>query len=217
MFKLKEGFRIKLYSSIILFIFIIFSIILRSKVFYFLSVLSFINVCFLLFFFRDPFRKPPEGENLIISPADGRILSITEEYEETFLKENSYKIVIFLNLFNVHINRIPISGRIEYLKYIKGKFYPAFLSKASKENEKLLVGISNKRIKIFLKLIAGTFTRRIEHRLQIGHKVSFAEKFGIIKFGSRIELFLPKNVKLIINPKDKVKGALSIIGKIDEK
>jgi len=215
--KLKGGIKLKVYSGTMCVLMIVAAVIFTHKILFGACGILGIIFSFAFIFFRDPERKSPEGENIIVSPADGKIVSISSEYEEKYLKEKALKISIYLNLFNVHINRIPITGTIEYIDYDKGKFYPAFSDKASEQNERLSIGIANEKCTLFLNLIAGAFTRRIIHNLQIGKQVNLGERFGMIKFGSRVELFLPEKVKLTVKMKEKVKGALSIIGKLNEK
>lgn len=181
------------------------------------SIICWILLAFILFFFRDPERHVPEGNNLIISPADGKIIEIREENEPEFLEKKATKISIFLSLFNVHINRIPIDGKVTYFDYARGKFYPAFKKIASIENEQTIIGIENTTCKILMKQIAGMFARRIVCHVRAGHKVKKGERFGIIKFGSRVDICIPTQVKLQVKLNDNVKAGESILGLIDEK
>lgn len=173
---------------------------------------------FVLYFFRDPRRNPPQGENLLVSPADGKIIDIREVYEKEYLQSRAVLISIFMSIFDVHINRIPMAGRIAYFQYKRGKFRPAFKAKAPLENEQTVIGIEGGRCKILLKQIAGMMARRIVCDVREGDQVQLGQKFGMIKLGSRIDIFLPLTVEIKVKLKDKVKAGESIIGEIkDEK
>lgn len=166
---------------------------------------------FTLNFFRDPVRKIPQGENLVISPADGKIISITETVDSEYLNSDCLKVSIFMSPLNVHVNRIPISGEIEYLKYYPGKYLVAFEEKSSENNERMTVGLKSKFGKIKFTQIAGFIARRIVNELELGQKVSAGEKFGMIKFGSRVDIFLPKTVNLKIELNQKVFAGETIL------
>lgn len=158
---------------------------------------------FTIYFFRDPVRTTLGKENSIISPADGKIIAIRTVFEERFFKEDATMISIFMSPFNVHVNRIPIDGEVKYLDYIKGEYFAAFEEKASLKNEQSHIGIENNFGKIFFKQIAGFIARRIVFDLKSDQKVVKGEKFGMIKFGSRVDIFLPKSAKIFVNLDDK--------------
>lgn len=183
----------------------------------FLTALPAIVFLFTLYFFRDPERTVPPGDNLLVSPADGTILSIEEVEEETFLKEPTIKISIFLSVFNVHLNRAPCAGKVTMLDYRPGKFLVASEPKASQQNERTSIGfISNSRPKIMIRQIAGIIAQRIVCDLKLNQEVKKGQRIGMIKFGSRTEIYIPKNKveQIRIKVKDKVKGGESIIGEI---
>tara|TARA_Y100001960_G_scaffold317788_1_gene386621 strand:- start:368 stop:1030 length:663 start_codon:yes stop_codon:yes gene_type:complete len=168
---------------------------------------------FIFYFFRDPERTIP-NEDVIVSPADGKIVHIGESDlpEECKIKGQYLKISIFLDLYNVHINRIPLSGIIKDIIYIPGKFFRANVDKASKENERNIIVIENdKKETIVVSQIAGLIARRIVCDLKINQSVSKGDKFGIIKFGSRVDIYLPKNYKKMINTGQLVIGGETII------
>ncbi len=198
------------FASIFLFTLINYSIIAIIGSF------SFILFIFTIYFFRDPERIPPEMENAILSPADGTIILIDEVYEGVYLKEKGKMVSIFLSLFNVHINRIPISGVIEHLKYEKGNFYPAFLKKSSLINENYSIGIANGKHKIFFRQIAGILARRIINNLKPGEKVIKGKRFGMIKFGSRMDIIMPMSFKITVKLNQKVIGCETIIGVLSQ-
>ncbi|MCP4703058.1 MAG: phosphatidylserine decarboxylase family protein [candidate division Zixibacteria bacterium] len=186
----------------------------KDSLFLFITalVLAFITL-FLVFFYRNPERIIPEDKNLILSIADGTILSV-EEFENDFIGSNGKKVSIFLSVFNVHINRIPIDGKIEYVKYSPGEFLKAFEKDASAQNEQTEIGLDFGSGKMIFKQIVGILARRIEYKLDEGQKVKGGDIFGMIHFGSRAELFLPENVEITVKPGQKVKAGETAIGKI---
>ncbi|MFX0138635.1 MAG: phosphatidylserine decarboxylase family protein [Candidatus Hodarchaeota archaeon] len=181
------------------------------------TLLSWLMVGFSFYFFRDPDRTIPSGENLVLSPADGKIISIESVYEPTFFNADVKKVSIFLSVFDVHINRNPIDGKVTYFNYLRGKFYPAYKHDASFSNEQTVIGIENERCKLLFKQIAGILARRIVCYIREGQVVKKGNRCGMIKFGSRVDLFLPKNVQIQVRLNEHVKGGESIIGLIDEK
>ncbi len=171
---------------------------------------------FTLNFFRDPERKTPEGDNLVISPADGTILSVIETYEDEYLNSECIRIAIFMSPLNVHVNRIPISGKVEYLKYYPGKYLVAFEEKSSLNNERMSTGINSKFGKIKFTQIAGFIARRIVNELKLNQEVKAGERFGMIKFGSRVDVFIPKNAKVNVIPEQKVYAGETILATFEE-
>ena len=167
---------------------------------------------FLLFFFRDPERRAPEGESLILAPADGKVILMRPFDNLEFMGEGGTLVSIFMSLFDVHVNRAPISGVVKYYRYNPGKFFPAFKDKAALENEQTELGLENKRGKIVLRQIAGIIARRIVCRLKQEDSVKAGERFGMIRFGSRLDLFLPENVEVKVKLNHRVKAGESIIG-----
>lgn len=149
-----------------------------------------------LYFFRDPERVIPEGDNLVVSPADGLVQMVTKNVtppEELELGSDPHtRISIFLNVFDVHINRVPIGGKITAAHYVKGKFLNAELDKASEENERQLLTVESSKAKIGFVQIAGFVARRIICNIKQGDEVQTGERFGLIRFGSRVDVYLPK-------------------------
>ncbi len=197
----------------------IISLIIVSIIFYLiyipLSIISLVLLAFVIFFFRNPSRKVPEGSNLVVSPADGRVMSVSEIYEPSFLNSRAIKVTIFLSVFNVHINRSPISGTVKYAAYREGKFLPAFKTHASEINERNTIGIEGNGIKVLVHQITGLIARRIVCWVKEGQQLDIGERFGLIKFGSCTEIVLPLNIEIKVKPGDKVKGAKSVIGVIN--
>lgn len=166
----------------------------------------------LLYFFRDPERNIPTDSRNIVSPADGKVVEIAEEFEPEYLNEKTKRISIFLSIFDVHVNRVPVSGTIDYLRYQKGAFIQAYKSDASTVNEQTIIGIRSDKSKVVFKQIAGILARRIVCHLRVGNQVMQGDRFGIIKFGSRVDVFLPLNTEIKVRLKQKVKGGASILG-----
>ncbi len=166
---------------------------------------------FVLFFFRDPERSVPEGKGVVVSPADGRVIVIKDIFEPTYLKQDVKQVSIFLSVFNVHVNRAPLEGTVETVKYNPGKFHVASVDKASLDNERTAMVIANGGRKILVKQIAGLIARRIVCYAKPGDTVKTGERYGLIRFGSRVDIFLPKDADLKVKLGDRIKGARDII------
>ncbi len=169
---------------------------------------------FVLFFFRDPDRTIPPGEGLVVSPADGKVIVVTDAYEPDYLKEDVKKISIFLSIFNVHVNRMPCDGTVELVKYNPGEFHVASVDKASLENEQTSVVIANKKNKVLVKQIAGLIARRIVCYARPGSEITRGERYGLIRFGSRVDIFLPKDSEVSVAVGDRVKGGRDVLAVI---
>lgn len=167
---------------------------------------------FVLFFFRDPDRPVPTDNNLVISPADGRVIVIKNVFEPTYLKQDVQQISIFLSVFNVHVNRSPVGGTVETVKYNPGKFHVASVDKASLDNEQTAMIIVNGKQKVLVKQIAGLIARRIVCYAKPGDTIKAGERYGLIRFGSRVDLFLPRDAEIRVKVGDRIKGARDIIG-----
>ncbi len=181
--------------------FIIPNIIIKS----FILILVIFFFIFTLYFFRDPERFPPDKDNIIVSPADGRVIFVKNVFDDKFINGAAKQISIFMSPFNVHVNRIPNSGIIDYIKYYKGKYLAAFKDKASIENERAEFGITTKSGKILFTQVAGFIARRIVYDLKEGDKVEIGKRFGMIKFGSRVDVIVPSKWS------EKVKSGDSVV------
>jgi phosphatidylserine decarboxylase len=166
---------------------------------------------FILFFFRDPQRVTPPGDDLVVSPADGKVGVVKDIHESDYLYQDVKQISIFLSIFDVHVNRVPISGKVESVKYHPGKFHIAALEKASLENENSAMVIADGNTKILVKQIAGILARRIICYVRPGDVINKGERYGLICFGSRVDIFLPENSEIKVKLGDRVKGARDII------
>ncbi len=180
--------------AILTFIIISAGILINNNyVKYPLFVLAFLIVVFTLNFFRDPERKAPARDDVVVSPADGRILFVKDVVDNKFLNDKAKMISIFMSPLNVHVNRIPISGIVERVEYHKGQYIAAFEDKASEANERSEFIVSSKHGKVFFSQVAGFVARRIVYDLKTGDSVKIGDRFGMIKFGSRVDVVVPFN------------------------
>jgi phosphatidylserine decarboxylase len=173
-------------------------------------ILALLVALFVTYFFRDPERTPPDGENLILSPGDGRVILIEAQTDG-----NGKKLIlvsIFLSVFNVHVNRIPISGKVTKAKHIPGKYLKAFERAAVTENERTEIVIESAFGPVRFGQVAGIIARRIVCYLRGNETVTRGERFGLIRFGSRVDLFLCGDVEVKVAVGDRVKGGESVIG-----
>ena len=166
---------------------------------------------FCLYFFRDPERHVPAG-NLVVSPADGKVVDVRES---EFDGRRVWKISIFLSVFDVHVNRAPLAGTIRNVRYQPGRFLMAFRPEASVENEQNTVTIEGDGLTVVFKQIAGTIARRIVFRKQLGDRVERGERVGLIKFGSRVDVFLPIETPPAVVVGDRVSGGSSILARLN--
>jgi phosphatidylserine decarboxylase len=183
---------------------------------YLIILLAVIFILFNLNFFRDPERTPPAQKNVVISPADGEIVIVKNIHDDRFIKDDAQQISIFMSPLNVHVNRIPIDGKIGYFNYVKGDYLVAFHEKADLRNERSEIGIDSKYGKILFTQVAGFMARRIVCNLKEGDTVKAGERFGMIKFGSRSDVIVSKNWKLKVKLGDKVKAGETILFEIEQ-
>jgi len=198
---------------------IVFSFFFQVNILkYIFIILGLLLILFTFIFFRDPDRTiPEEAQNnprIILSPADGKVTEIIEIYENDYVKENTKRISIFLSPLDVHVNRSPVSGSVEYLDYIPGKFLAAYDHKASDQNEQSKIGVKNDYGKVLFKQIVGVLARRIVTDLIIGQEIKAGDKIGMMKFGSRMDIFLPINTEITVKVRDRVLAGETIIAKL---
>lgn len=168
------------------------------------------------YFFRNPHRDIPADENLVVSPADGTVQDVVELDDDEFLKEPCTKVIIFLSVFNVHVNRSPIAGEIKCQRYVCGRFLPAYKESVGFDNERHMLGIENEKLRITVTQIAGILARRIVSWVTLDDKMEKGQVYGLIKFGSCTEIVVPRNVKVLVKKGDKVRGGETIIGRMEE-
>ncbi len=174
---------------------------------------------FLLFFvshfFRKPFRAIPQGDNsLVYAPADGEVVAIEEVFEDEYLKEKVMQVSIFMSVWNVHMNWYPVGGELEYYKYHKGKFLVAWLPKSSTENERTTTVVNTGEHKVLFRQIAGFVARRIINYSKEGTQVGQNQNCGFIKFGSRVDIYLPLGSEINVKIGDKPTGTQTLIAKL---
>lgn len=176
---------------------------------------------FTLYFFRDPFRTAPaeaEGGHLLLAPADGKVVLVeTEVHEPLYIQGPAQQVSIFLSPLNVHVNRVPADGVIEYADYVPGEYLVAWHPKASEKNERSILGLRHPNgTKVVFKQIAGAVARRIVYHLKVGDQVKAGERYGIVKFGSRMDVLVPPHVRLDVRVGQKVVAGQTVIGYIEE-
>ena len=205
---------IKVWLGGALSIFLIFWLIPWAAVSYILSTIPLFVMGFVMFFFRVPQRSTVEGDNVVTSVADGRVVVKEKVFESEHLNCECMQVSVYMDFFNVHVNYWPIDGEVTYYKYHPGKYMLAYLPKASELNEHTSVGIKSEYGEVFFKQLAGTFARRIVCYAEPGNQVKKADQCGIIKFGSRIDMFLPLDADIKVQLGDIVRGSESVIAEL---
>ena len=178
---------------------------------YGLIALLLLFLLFTLYFFRDPDRTTPAGDGLVIAPADGEIVLLKPIREDEYLKSDAVKISIFMSPLNVHVNRYPITGTVEYFRHFPGEYLVAFDEKSSLRNEQTHIGVGNARMKVLFKQIAGFVARRIVANVSVGGKAVAGERFGMIKFGSRVDVLVPPGCDIKVHMGDKTVAGETIL------
>lgn len=181
-----------------------------------LAVFPFVLAVFFTFFFRNPKREIPQEPNVLVSPADGKVMDVSEEVEECFLHEECKKVTIFLSVLDVHVNRAPMEGNITFRQYTQGGFLPAYKSNVGFINERHTICIDNGKMSIIVTQIAGLLARRIVSWNALGDSLKRGQLYGMIKFGSCTELYVPKNVEICVRKGQHVRGGETIIGRVIE-
>jgi phosphatidylserine decarboxylase len=195
-------------------VFLIFAISIFINIPFLRYAFIIIGIAILLFtlnFFRDPERSPPDSELVVVSPADGKVIEVRKKKSEKFVEGESWQISIFMSPLDVHVNRIPISGKVEFLNYVEGEYLVAFHEKADERNERTEIGIASKLGKVLFTQVAGTVARRIVYEVEIGDEVRIGERFGMIKFGSRSDVTVDSNWIPKVKVGEKVKAGETIL------
>lgn len=180
------------------------------------QVIFFLLWFWVLWFFRIPNRNFTKDSTKIIAPADGKVVVIEEVYEPEYFKDKRLQISIFMSPFNVHVNRSPITGKVKYVKYHKGLYLVAWHPKSSTDNERTSIVIENQHAPILLRQIAGAMARRIRYYVKEGNTIEQNAEFGFIKFGSRVDIFLPIGTKVNVKIDDIVQGGVTVIASQNE-
>ncbi len=178
------------------------------------AVLPFVLTLFMVYFFRDPERFAPGGENIFVSPADGKIILIQNVHEDRFLKADVVEVSIFMSPLDVHVNRSPCDGTVESVVHTPGKFFSAFKHEASMQNENIAMILGTKYGRVLVRQVAGFLARRAVCRVKPGASLKKGERYGIIKFSSRLDLYLPKDAKIRVKLEDRVKAGETVLAEI---
>jgi phosphatidylserine decarboxylase len=199
-------------TAIISFLIIVLAIFLNNNIAKVsLIIIAVLLLCFTLYFFRDPERNLPQKDDVVVSPADGRVLFVKEVVDNKFVNGKANQVSIFMSPLNVHVNRIPITGKVDYLEYFEGRYIAAFEDKATELNERQEIGITSTNGKIFFTQVAGLVARRIVNELTEGDEVKIGERFGMIKFGSRVDVVAPMNWQPKVEKDQNVTAGESIL------
>jgi phosphatidylserine decarboxylase len=208
---------VSLLVSVLATVFLLWSFKSGGTVLYYSSLLAacfFIGLTlFMAFFFRDPDRKIPHGDGLFVSPADGKVILIKDVYEQDYLKSDAREISIFMSPLDVHINRAPCEGKVSLVKHTPGKFLAAYRDDSSMKNENIVMLLDGVSGKVLVRQVAGFLARRAVCRVSVGDALARGERYGMIKFGSRLDVYLPKDAVVTVKLGDKVKAGETVIGK----
>ena len=178
-----------------------------------LSLTALILTAFVLYFFRDPDRISPDDEDAVVAPADGRIIMVEKMFDDRFVSEHVYKLSIFMSIFDVHVNRIPFAGEVEKIQYTPGSFYAANTDQGGLSNEHCGVILSTKKnFRYAVVQVAGLLARNIVCWAEKGDSIERGKRFGMIRFGSRVDIYLPQNIQIEVRSGQKVKAGETVIG-----
>lgn len=205
----KEGY-------IFIFAAVMLAVLLGAAVSPFWAIVPGVLACYFIYFFRNPERTIPLDDSVLVSPADGTVQEVVPLDGDDFVKEPCNKVVIFLSVFNVHVNRSPIAGEIKCQKYVCGRFKPAYKDTVGFENERHMIGIENDRLRVTVTQIAGILARRIVSWVTLDDVLEKGERYGLIRFGSCTEIVMLRNVDVLVKKGDKVIGGETIIGRIKD-
>ncbi|HYF32052.1 MAG TPA: phosphatidylserine decarboxylase family protein [Chitinophagaceae bacterium] len=215
----KEGFKTIVITGLVFLILNLASFFLLSSRYPMLSLIVFIVTlglfAFIISFFRVPSRQLVTGENVVVAPADGKVVVIEETFDEEYFDDKRLQISIFMSPANVHQNRSPISGEVVYSTYHKGKYLVAWHPKSSTENERHSIVIKNSKAEILVKQIAGALAKRIINYLREGQVIEQSAEFGFIKFGSRVDVLLPVGTKVNVKLNQVVKGGITVLATLE--
>lgn len=185
---------------------IIFKLILLACVVFFVLIVQ---------FFRNPYRQTPKNEGVVVCPADGKVVVIEETEEGEYLKDRRIQLSIFMSPLNVHVNRSPVTGKVDFVKYHPGKYLVAWHPKSSTENERTTIVVETpNHHKVLFRQIAGAVARRIRWYVKEGQPIAQGQEFGFIKFGSRVDVFLPLGTEIKVELNQKVKGGETILAQL---
>lgn len=179
-----------------------------------IQLVFFLLWLWIVWFFRIPNRVFTQGENLVIAPADGKVVVIEETTETEYFKDKRLQVSIFMSPLNVHVNRSPIKGEVKYMKYHPGKYLVAWHPKSSTENERTTVVVGNQKTTLLMRQIAGALARRICYYVKEGQPIAQNEEFGFIRFGSRVDIYFPVGTQIDVKIGQKVEGGVTVLAKM---
>lgn len=180
------------------------------------ALLGLVLTLFSIFFFRNPERRIPGEQGSVVAPADGRVMDVVNVTETEYIQAEVVRVRIFLSLFNVHINRAPVNGRVEWVQKVPGRYLAAYRDEAGILNARNYVGLATQWGKILVVQVTGLVARRLVCWVQPGDTLAGGQRFGLIRFGSCTELYLPAGTKILVAPGQKVRGGESLIARLDE-
>lgn len=181
----------------------------------FLALISLVLTAFVLYFFRDPARIVPDAEDAVVSPADGKVILVEKIFDDRFVNEHAYKISIFMSIFDVHVNRLPYPGEVEKIQYVPGQFYAANTDQGGLANEHCaVILVTRKNFRYAVVQIAGLVARRIVCWVEKGDVVARGSRFGLIRFGSRVDMYLPQQLQVEVRSGQRVRAGETVIGYI---
>jgi phosphatidylserine decarboxylase len=213
----REGLAYIVASALIAAAVILVAVTKRSWPIWLLGFVVLVIAIWVASFFRDPERPGERGERLVISPADGKVVLVAEVDEPAFVKGRARRVSIFMNIFNVHVNRYPVTGAVEYVQVSPGKFLNAVAPEASLENEQTSVGIVSGQNRILVRQIAGLIARRIHTYSKVGDQARQGDRMGMIRFGSRVDVFLPLDATLRVKPGDAAYAGVTVLADLKGK
>lgn len=214
----KEGYKIITNSFFILAIpvVVLYFLFLSGNIFWYALAAAILIFTLIVRFFRFPNITPAVNDSVVLAPADGKIVIVKEVYEGEFLRKECIQVSVFMNVFNVHINWFPVKGVVKYYKYHPGRYLVAMHPKSSEKNERTTIVVENERGTVLFRQIAGYLARRIVCYAEEGKFVRQGEQAGFIKFGSRVDLFLPLDSRVQVTKGQRVKGSRTIIATLPE-
>ncbi len=192
---------------------VVAAILWPGLVTFLLAGLMIVLFVLLLYFFRDPQRTPPADEGLFLAPADGQVVEVDRVHEPRFLQGEGLKIGIFMSLFDVHVNRAPMGGRVALTEHVPGQFLQAFRPEASEVNEHNLVGLESRYGRILIKQIAGILARRVVCWVGVEQRLRAGERLGVIKLGSRVEVYLPPGAEPVVVVGDRTRAGVTAVAR----
>jgi phosphatidylserine decarboxylase len=202
------------FAGLILVVALLFVVEVNQAVRFAVLTVAAVLTWLVLNFFRDPERTPPVGDDIVIAPADGRVISVGQVFEPAFIDGQALRVCIFMSPLDVHVNRFPVSGRVGYFEHIAGKFTPAFRDKASEDNDRTLIGIERGKDRVLFKQITGAVARRIVADVKVGQAAVAGERFGMIRFGSRVDVLLPPSAKAAVAVNDRTVAGETVIARM---